>query len=333
MEIHSNWREILDYAIWAPSPHNVQPWKIKILSETEAELFYDPNRLLPVEDARNRFLLCGFGIFLETMSIAANHSGYETKFEPTNLSLSAKGNNAESIGKLTLIKTDRKDTLDRELIKKRRTSRLPYSSILVPEEVQRELQSVAKQFEHNLTFSTEPSLVKWVIELNKNTMFYDMEEDDTRKEIGSWMRYSFKQAATNKDGLWTVCMNVSSWLMKIFFDAQWIINLPIIKQVVQKYYIHSTSTPTIAWLQGPFSNNEEWLNSGHMLARLWLTLTKHDLYLHPFGSIITNSKSHQELVEKFNLDETKELTWLIMRVGYSSEPPRSMRLSVNDILI
>ncbi|MBC7900541.1 MAG: nitroreductase family protein [Saprospiraceae bacterium] len=32
------WHELLETAIQAPSPHNVQPWRVKVLNETEAEL-------------------------------------------------------------------------------------------------------------------------------------------------------------------------------------------------------------------------------------------------------------------------------------------------------
>ena len=42
----ARWAELVDYARWSPSPHNVQPWKLRVLSDTEARLYYDPARLL-----------------------------------------------------------------------------------------------------------------------------------------------------------------------------------------------------------------------------------------------------------------------------------------------
>ena len=44
------WRELIEVARWAPTIHNLQPHQVKIISENEAELFYNPERLLPVED-------------------------------------------------------------------------------------------------------------------------------------------------------------------------------------------------------------------------------------------------------------------------------------------
>ena len=35
----ARWTELLDYARWSPSPHNVQPWRLRVLSATEARLY------------------------------------------------------------------------------------------------------------------------------------------------------------------------------------------------------------------------------------------------------------------------------------------------------
>jgi hypothetical protein len=55
--------------------------------------------------------------------------------------------------------------------------------------------------------------------------------------------------------------------------------------------------------------------------------------MHPFGSVITNPNAHNKMKEKFKLDESKEMVWLILRLGYSNIPPRSLRLDIEDILI
>ncbi len=99
----SIWREILAYARWAPSPHNTQHWKFRLIDETHAVLMYDPSRLLPVEDGKGQFMAAGFGIILEMISIAAAPHGLElkttllnvpldeTKTEPTALRQSRTG--------------------------------------------------------------------------------------------------------------------------------------------------------------------------------------------------------------------------------------------------
>lgn len=337
MESFPLWKEVIDYARWAPSPHNVQPWKVKLLSGTEAELYCDSDRLLPDEDPDARFITSGFGAFLETLSIALAPHNYEVKLTPSGYNLGGKQTGLILFGKLNLIPNDNtreQEKLDRELIKHRRTSRLPYRDQQVKVEVLEELKKIAQDFGQNFTFSTDKKIIDWVLKLNRDTMFYDMNDDVTRKEVGRWIRYTKAQAISKRDGLWSYCLNVASVVVYIFFHLRWIINLPVLNWLIGKLYLATMrGTSTIGWLEGLFSKNDDWLKSGRMLARLWLTMTKHGVYLHPFGSIITNDTAHQRLREKFQVDERVNTVWLIMRLGYSQEPPRSLRLGLGDILI
>src|SRR4029077_2301069 len=129
-----------------------------------------------------------------------------------------------------------RETLDRELIKKRRTSRLPFDGTPVSAAIIKELQSIAQDLGHNFGFTSDPQIVDWVVKLNKDTMFYDMNDERTREEVRQWIRYSLKEASQKKDGLWAYCMNVPPWIMHVFFHARWIINLPGICQMTGKIY-------------------------------------------------------------------------------------------------
>jgi len=328
------WNELLEYARWAPSPHNVQPWKVKILSEKEAEVYYDPKRLLSVEDDTGKFTIAGFGIFIEMLSLAAHKSGFTVAEEYNGTLLDASKTELTLFAKIKLIKTQEKEPFDRELIVKRRTSRLPYDGRPIPEAVVQELKDIAKKYGHTFTFSNEEDMIKWILQLNCDTVFYDLKDTATREEIGYWLRCFANEARSKKDGLWAYCMTMPGMLMYLFFHLHFFFDIPFIKSFAKSYYLKSTAgTKTVGWLTGAFSNPSDWINAGHMLARLWLCLTKHNLYLHPFGSTITNKDSHKRLREKFNVDEGKEEMWLIVRMGYSETPPRSLRLSVSDILL
>src|SRR6476469_3446571 len=66
---HARWTELLDYARWTPSPHNVQPWKLLVLTDTDARLYYEPARLLPHGDLTSCFTIIGLGMFIESLRI------------------------------------------------------------------------------------------------------------------------------------------------------------------------------------------------------------------------------------------------------------------------
>jgi hypothetical protein len=328
------WNGLLEYARWSPSPHNTQPWKVKLISATDADLFYDPSRLLPDEDPDGMFMTVGMGVFVEMLSIAARGEGYDIDFQYSGARLDKKETKPTFFGHLRLEKNKKREVLDRELIKQRRTSRLAYNSQPIGNTIIQELQVIAKDFGETFTFSSDPRIVDWIVRLNKDTMFYDMADQKTREEVGGWIRYSLKEASQKKDGLWAYCMNVASSVMYLFFNARWIVNLPGVYQIAGKIYLGTMKgTKTVAWLQGPFTVPDDWVRAGRMLARLWLTMTKYGIGLHPFGSIITNRKSHARLREKFKADESKNMMWLIMRLGYSDTPPRSFRLPLSEILL
>lgn len=59
------WEEILEFARWTPSPHNIQSWLFRVESDEKLTVMYDPGRLLPDTDPTGRFCTVGFGILLE----------------------------------------------------------------------------------------------------------------------------------------------------------------------------------------------------------------------------------------------------------------------------
>ncbi len=66
----------LSYAILAPNPHNRQPWLVDLKSGTEAVLYCEPERRLPITDPLDRQITIGLGCFLEILKIAAAQGGY-----------------------------------------------------------------------------------------------------------------------------------------------------------------------------------------------------------------------------------------------------------------
>jgi hypothetical protein len=68
--------DVLAYAILAPNPHNMQPWKIALGEGREFTVYCDLDRLLPETDPPNRQITIGFGCFLELCRQAAAESGF-----------------------------------------------------------------------------------------------------------------------------------------------------------------------------------------------------------------------------------------------------------------
>lgn len=329
------WTEIIDYARWAPTPHNTQHARFRLLDERRAVLCYEPARLLPVEDPRGQFMTCGLGIVLEMVAVAAAPHGLDLEVRYVTDKLDHTLVGPQPYAELTLVPRTRPEPLDRELIKTRRTSRLPYDRDRpVSPVVLDDLAAVASSFGHEFEFSSDKKQVKWVIDLNADTMFYDLRDDRTRAEIGLWARYSMKHARKHGDGLAAHAMMFPGFLMWLFFNKNRLFQIPGISHLCRALYVRSMrGTGTVAWLSGDFQTPAGCVNAGRMLARVWLTMTKNGVYLHPFGSVITNARSHEEMEDHFANSNRKHPLWLLVRLGHSDVPPQAMRLSVGDLII
>jgi hypothetical protein len=328
-----SWSDLIDVARWAPSPHNIQTWKVRPRSDVAADLLYDPKRTLPATDPAGAFTKAGLGIFVEMLAIAAAARGRTLEVEWDPFELDSRAPAPARVASLQL--TDGgADELDAELIRRRRTSRLPYDGRPVSADVVRELEQVCESFGHRLTTSSDRDLVEWVLELNRDTLFYDLGDERARAEIGSWLRFSERAAAARRDGFSPRCLGFPGWLLFVFFRLPALAELPGINGAIRRsYFATMAGTQTVAWIQGPFGGHADSLEAGRLLARLWLTLTKHGVQLHPFGSIITNRRANARLRERIQIADGETAPWLIVRLGYSAEPPRSHRLRTDELLV
>jgi hypothetical protein len=328
------WKELVDQARWCPTVHNLQPHKIKIISETEAELYYDPTRLLSVADPESIFITIAMGIFVEHLSIAAAPFGRKVEiaqvFDPIKTSVT--GNTL--FAKLKLSPLAESEELGRELILKRRTSRLHYDGKPLKQETLDKIRKQAETFEHEFFSSSDKGMVDLMIDLNQQTLFEDLKSKAEREELYRLFRYTKKEAETRKDGLWAKCMCFSGSLMKSVFlhHERWERGLR--KKLLRNHYKGSfKGTATICWFGGKFNNTDDWLNAGKMLARTWLLITKENAYIHPFGSLITNTEAYKTINEKLTQPQKDKKIWMVFRAGYSKEPTRSFRLSTEEIII
>lgn len=325
------WLQILDYARFSPSPHNLQPWQIKLLSSTEAELFYDPRRLIPVSDTDNKFLTITLGIFIENVSVAAAGFGLKTDFEFYGNDIDSNKKEASPFGKFKLLGEKVSVKFDKELILKRKTSRLHYQPKAIDKNVLETLTSISREFNHNSFFSSEKEIVDQVLKLNRDTLFHDLNNEPVREELKKWLRYSKEEASKAKDGLWSHCMNFPAKLMRNFFNHPSFYNHGLVKKIINRYYLKSMDgTKTIGWITGSIATPEDCINAGRMLAQQWLELTKHNVYMHPFGSVITNLNAKQQFT---NTVHENDSVWFLFRLGYSNDPPKSFRLETTDLLI
>jgi nitroreductase len=326
------WSELLELARWAPSPHNIQPWRVRPLSDGAAELLCASDRLLPDTDPSGRFIEVGLGIFVETLAIAARARGTDVTAEFVHQPLVAGNGQLLPVGRLELVPFEGEEPLEPELILERRTSRIPYDGRAVEPSAIDRLQAVTADAGHTLTCSSDPALVEFVLDLNRETLFFDLSDTRARREVGRWLRFTRADAERRRDGFSPAALAFPGWLLYAFFHGR-AFDVPVLRSIRDALYMRTMrGTRNVAWIQGAFGEPAEWIGAGRMLARLWLTMTQLGLHLHPFGSIITNADASRRVRERIPHDPADGELWLIMRLGYGAQPPRSLRLEVDELL-
>ena len=324
------WRSIIEIARRSPSTHNTQGWKIAVVSPREAELLYDSERTLPAEDINGDFNIINMGIFTRGAEIAAASMGYDLLYDfpmqplhpPSrytriaNLSL-RNAVHAQSVSLLPLFL-------------KRRTSRIPYDGRPINEEHVRVLQQSAHDRGHQFSWTQNPEDVRRIMELNADTISEDLQRGDVRNELHQWMRFTDREAREKGDGLWTRCMNQNSLLAWFTTINPTLLQFGWIKRCARAYYLKTQSgTPAIGWIAGSIATRREQFEAGRFFLDFWLELTRHGIWILPYGSLYTNPASNKQIGEQIGAPNF----WLIFRMGYGATPPQSFRLPTEELFL
>jgi hypothetical protein len=327
------WRNGVAFARWSPSAHNVQPWRLRVISKEKAEVYYDPRRLLPTTDPTSAFTVISLTIFVEYLAIALQAQGFEATIRYEERALDYSAVRPVRFATMQLTPSNRAAEFDPNLIVARRTSRLSYDGNAVDAETLDAVAKIAAREGHVMTSSADPETVKWVLELNKLTMFGDLDDAATRTELRRWIRTSDADAAAHPDGLWSNCLRVPGRLLKGFFDEhQKYVNGWRRAWCERLLMRGMRGTRTVAWWSGPFESPADWIRCGRVLGRSWLELTRRGVQVHPFGSVITNAAAYKQFSSRVGSSASGR-GWLLVRMGRSGRPPRSYRVPSADVFL
>ncbi len=334
---------MLETAIHAPSPHNVQPWRVRILSDDCADLLIEKRRTLPKEDPTGSFIILTMGLFIEAVRIlAANRSfklHYElyqapSRFTPEHIAKAEGG--LLPFARLSLTRKQEQaagageNVYEDSLFLTRRTSRISLLPELVPDEAVQSLRNLASAWGQRYEQVSVPETVERVLEQNIDALFEDLNAPAYHDEIVEWFRFTDRASRRTRDGLDYRCMNTSRLSFWLAARFPTLLQLPIIRPLLHTIYRKQLGiVPTIGMLAGPFWEPESAFETGRFLMHFWLQLAKRDLYIHPFGNLVTNKRAAEWCQKELGVPDI----WLIFKIGLSKEPPLSYRRSVEEVLV
>lgn len=332
------WRNLLEVAVRAPSPHNVQPWRVRLLADGRADLLIEKRRTLPAEDTTGSFIILTMGLFVEALGVlAANRARrltYELFQEPERYTAEAINASDSELLPFARLRLDPdasvRRSYDDALFLRRRTSRVSLNPDPVPEEASRSLAELASSWGQRYAQFTDPALVERVLAKNTEALFADLNSRAYHDEIVEWFRFTARSARRTRDGLDHRCMNSSRAAFWAAARFPGLLQNPLTRPLLGRVYRRQLGrVPTLALLAGPFWEPSDAFETGRFLLRFWLELSKHDLYIHPYGNLVTNQRAAEWCLKELGVGDI----WLVFKIGFSREPPRSFRRTVEEILV
>ena len=344
-------KEIVEYGTHAPSGDNSQPWSFRFLNET-LYIYVLPEKDTSMYNFEQQASLVAIGAMLENIKISSSHFGYDCLIV-FNESLSDN-----LVAQASFIFSDIKENEFFKWIKERKTNRKPYKTEKIPEFVINEFKKQEKDFisvglrmVSDLKLITDISLAcsfneKIVLEDKRlhdflfNHITWNKQEDDIKK--------GFFLDTLELDGPKKIAFKIlKNWRLNNFLNIFGISKL--VASDNQRVYEQSA---LIIGFTSKNNKNFNFIETGMLMQRIWLTLTKYGLFAQPLtgitllknriikeGSDVSLSEKHTSIVNESyntivkNLSVVDEFVTVLLRVGFAEPPSASTQRSSVVIVV
>uniref|UniRef100_UPI003BEF3C32 Acg family FMN-binding oxidoreductase n=1 Tax=Burkholderia arboris TaxID=488730 RepID=UPI003BEF3C32 len=315
-------KSLLAYAVLAPSSHNSQPWRFIVNGATIA-VCADRVRALPVVDPFDRELIISCGAALLNLRVALDHAGlahtistFPSEVDPDLLALVRVCNDGYS--------DDALGTLF-DAIQDRVTTRAPFESTAVPDEIQREL--IAAGVAEGAEVACVDSIAHRarVAELVAEADQQQFADPRFRRELASWI-----DPRRRVDGMPAFAAGVPTLLD---FAA------PVVTMAVRTFDLGNGlaalhhqlvgASPLIVCISTVRDDREAWLAAGQALERILLVAARAGYTASYLNQPIEMAALRAHLSHLLGLRGEPQL---LLRVGRGPHTPHSPRRPLGEVI-
>ncbi|MEF9441284.1 nitroreductase family protein [Burkholderia sp. 1A5] len=315
-------KSLLAYAVLAPSSHNSQPWRFIVNGATIA-VCADRVRALPVVDPFDRELIISCGAALLNLRVALDHAGlahtistFPSEVDPDLLALVRvcdDGYSDRSLGGLF------------DAIQARVTTRAPFESTAVPDEIQRELIAAGVAEGAEVACIDSIAHRARVAELVAQADQQQFADPRFRRELASWI-----DPRRRVDGMPAFAAGVPTLLD---FAA------PVVTMAVRTFDLGNGlaalhhqlvgASPLIVCLSTVRDDREAWLAAGQALERILLVAARAGYTASYLNQPIETAALRADLGRTLGLRGEPQL---LLRVGRGPHTPHSPRRPLGEVI-
>ncbi|NNE53186.1 MAG: twin-arginine translocation pathway signal protein [Sulfitobacter sp.] len=313
----------LSYALLAPNPHNLQPWKVSLQGSDRLRLWRDEEKELPATDPYDRQIMIGLGCFLEQMVLAAGAAG-----QAVDLTLFPEGEGGP-VAEAHLTGGGRMDPLAAHIMA-RRSCKEPFEDRALPAALVEELAGMADIYTDAADVARLKTLTweAWVVEVMT---------PKTMTESVDLMRFGKAEINANPDGIDLGGPFLESLMLAGVLSraAQGDPSSRGFQEGVRMYEEMLHATPAYAVLTSKGNSREDQIAAGRNWLRLNLKTTALGLALHPVSQAL---QEYPEMAGHYAaahamLAAEGETVQMLGRLGYGPTTPRTPRWPLEAKLI
>lgn len=315
--------EILWYASFAPSSHNVQPWTVSIKNPDNWVIGSAEDRWLTEVDPQNREMLLSIGAFLENMVTAARAHGFQV-----NIRLLARNPFDPELLSIELQNAQRMEYPLQRLLE-RRTVRTVFKNEDIDSQDFSFLVGGEEGFHYYPRYSTQ---AVWLDEASVAATKLQIERENVQEELSRWIRWSDADASKYRNGLTPEAMDITGlagWYVRNFYGSRDVLGKDFRSATVER--VKQQVAQNGGWIVITSENDRisALIETGRCFERMFLRARDCSVGVHPMSQALEEPLWSEKAAEMLRLDKPPQF---LLRVGYIRDypPPVSLRMPLDD---
>lgn len=337
-------RLALSWAVLAPSPHNRQPWLVRMVGDNGLQVYCDPDRRLPQTDPFDRQIVIGLGCFIELFAMAAAEQGLTAEVVAFPEGSPHPRLDRRPVASITLTDKGSADPLFGAVLA-RRSNKEPYDMTRAVSAARIAELAAACGHGTRLSGTVDEAEVEAIRTLSVSAMELEMGTPETAMESVDLLRIGRAEVEARPDGVDLLGPQVEDLAAKgiltreafaaeIMREGYGIATLrdgqgsPLVRQMVDYAIRPVQATPAYVWQVSDGNARAAQLASGRDWLRINLKATALGLSVHPQSQTLQEFEAMAPLQRRMRtMTGTGEGQTLQMlaRLGYGPEVPPSPR--------